>query len=850
MTEDVSNKPASLFSRLPRSLGIVLPILMIGLTVLGSIAVGVAGFSFASAGLEESGRTQLSILAETRSKTFNKAMQRSVADLETLASGAAAKQAITDLSIMIESLPQDIPKVQAFFQEAATPEERAMQTGDGSGSMYAYRHVGFHGGVYSAWKNGGYADIYLVNADGYIVYSVTKSADFLRTLGDDGIAGSGLAKAIAASAEAEPGSVIVSDYAPYALNDDVPAMFMAEEIRGAKGDPDAIVGFVAIRLDASFFDAILNDTDGLGETGQTFLINDKGVVLSDMPRASAPTALAMTIDNADIAAAPAGDAEVEASRVGADGVSNLSVAVPVQFQGERWAVVAERAESEVMASVGAIFQAMLIATAVVIVVASILGILISRRITNRVTRLTGTMEALAGGNLDAEVRGTEGHDELGAMARAVQVFRENAKKVAELTEEQQTASEQRLAERAEMMHGLQDAFGHVVQAAIEGDFSQRVRADFPDAELTALAEAFNSLVGTVDRGVGEAGRVLSALADTNLTMRVEGDFSGAFDRLKQDTNAVADKLVEIVTQLRTTSHGLKTATGEILSGANDLSERTTKQAATIEETSAAMEQLANTVMENAKKAGTASDQAKNASRTAEEGGEVMGRANVAMERISNSSSKISNIIGMIDDIAFQTNLLALNASVEAARAGEAGKGFAVVAVEVRRLAQSAAEASADVKTLIEQSGEEVAGGTKLVAEAAEKLSSMLEAVRTNASQMEQIAKDSQEQASAIEEVNSAVRQMDEMTQHNAALVEETNAAIEQTDNQVVELDKIVEVFTLAEGTTHTAPAAKSTRPAKPAGGVKGLQQKVTNAAKTYLSKGNAAVKEDQDWSEF
>ncbi|MCZ4348184.1 methyl-accepting chemotaxis protein, partial [Devosia neptuniae] len=290
--------------------------------------------------------------------------------------------------------------------------------------------------------------------------------------------------------------------------------------------------------------------------------------------------------------------------------------------------------------------------------------------------------------------------------------------------------------------------------------------------------------------------------------------------------------------------GVRSATGEILAGANDLSERTTKQAATIEETSATMEQLASTVLESAKKAEEASVKSKTVSQTAAEGGEVMNQATGAMEKITSSSAKISNIIGMIDDIAFQTNLLALNASVEAARAGDAGKGFAVVAVEVRRLAQSAASASADVKVLIEQSASEVAGGSKLVADAAGKLEAILEGIRENSLVMEGIARDSKEQASSIEEVNVAVRLMDEMTQHNAALVEETNAAIEQTEGQASELDRIVDIFVLEDGPV----AAKVPLVEEPRGGIKGLQDKVKQAAKAYISHGNAAVA--QDWNEF
>ncbi len=464
----------------------------------------------------------------------------------------------------------------------------------------------------------------------------------------------------------------------------------------------------------------------------------------------------------------------------------------------------------------------------------------ARSIAKPIRLITTRMSTLANNELQADIPYVGRPDEIGDMAAAVQVFKENAIQVEELNAAEAVRTGQ-TRERAAAMAALVKELGEVVDAAVEGDFSHRIGVTLKDADLMGVARSVNGLVETVDRGLGETGDVLSALARTDLTKQVQGDYRGAFAKLKADTNAVVDNLTQVVGQLRSTSGGLKTATGEILAGANDLAERTTKQAAAIEETSAAMEQLAATVVDNARRAEQASSKARTVSTTAEQTGEVMTKSNTAMERISSSSAKISSIIGLIDDIAFQTNLLALNASVEAARAGDAGKGFAVVAVEVRRLAQSAASASSEVKALIEQSAGEVRSGSKLVSEATQKLVSMLEGIRESAQLTQGISDATREQSSAIAEVTTAIRQMDEMTQHNAALVEETNAAIEQTESQANELDRIVDVFVV------DGPARRVLR-TEPVSGIKALQSRARSAAETHLAQGNAALK--KEWAEF
>lgn len=436
-------------------------------------------------------------------------------------------------------------------------------------------------------------------------------------------------------------------------------------------------------------------------------------------------------------------------------------------------------------------EALFVSIAVLVLVG--IAAIIARSIVNPISALTNRMSALTAGDIDSKVLGTAAHDEIGAMARAVEVFRENAIRIRQLDAETKAMAGD-AEKRSLAMRDLQDQLRLVVDAALDGDFGATVVPEFAFDDLNALATSINLLMKTLSSSLHETTRVLEAIAQADLTQRVQGEAGGEFGRLRAFTNEAAINLAQMVAELRKTSSSVRNATVEIMAGAQDLADRTTRQAAALEESSASLEQLVHSVNDNAKLANSAKDIAYGVSEAMAASGETIVAANNAMDEITENSERISKIIGLIDDIAFQTNLLALNASVEAARAGEAGRGFAVVAVEVRRLAQSASKASSDVKALIDLSSTSVTRGAQLVSSAADGISRIVVSVQESATLVERIATANEEQALSITEISAAVRQMDEMTQHNAALVEQTSAAIEQTEAQAAKIDGLVSAF--------------------------------------------------------
>ena len=420
----------------------------------------------------------------------------------------------------------------------------------------------------------------------------------------------------------------------------------------------------------------------------------------------------------------------------------------------------------------------------------------ARRAVRPIQELTVTMGTLAGGDLAVSVPHIARKDEIGAMAGAVDVFKQNALRVREFeASEQRSSAAQR--QRAQSMAEVVAQVGVVVDRAARGDFGGRVAVQTEDAGLRTLVEGVNSINTVVDQATGDFAEVLHALAQGDLTRTVGRNYHGRLAELGEAIDDTVARLAQTVSTIQATAAEIGTAAREIRAGSQDLSQRTEQQASSLEETAATTEQLAASVKQASASSRHSVTQAQEASLIAEQGGSTASSAIEAMSRIETSSRKITEIISVIDEIAFQTNLLALNASVEAARAGEAGKGFAVVASEVRTLAQRSSDAAQDIKLLIGASGTEVAQGVALVNATGERLGQIVQAARALAANVTDIASAAAEQANGIDEMSQVVAHMDEMTQQNAALAEQSAASAAMMSEQTERLNALVGGFRVA-----------------------------------------------------
>ncbi len=412
----------------------------------------------------------------------------------------------------------------------------------------------------------------------------------------------------------------------------------------------------------------------------------------------------------------------------------------------------------------------LVTIALIIAAAGVLAAYFGRRISKPLLRLVSTMDELIGGRLDAEVPETGRRDEIGRMANALLVFRDAAVEKTRL--EHDTEEQRRVAEE-------------------QRQASATAQERLAEERATAAAEQA--------RVVGALAEGLKKLAAGDLTYRLQDGFTDATEQIKLDFNDAMDRLDQTVRAISDAARDVSGAAREISAGTDDLSRRTEEQATSLEETSSSMEEIAATVKRNAENALEANQFASGSCSVAEKNGEAVSLAVAAMSRIKDSSGKIADIIGIIDEIARQTNLLALNAAVEAARAGDAGRGFAVVAAEVRTLAQRSAQAAKDINGLIGASSGQVKEGVALVNRAGASLEEIVKSINKVATIVSDIAGASGEQSTGIGQVNQTLAKMDEMTQQNSALVEQSAAAAKALEQQAMAMRTQIGFFQITGG---------------------------------------------------
>jgi methyl-accepting chemotaxis protein len=430
------------------------------------------------------------------------------------------------------------------------------------------------------------------------------------------------------------------------------------------------------------------------------------------------------------------------------------------------------------------------------------SLLVIIRIVRPLKAMTAAMQHLANGNVDVAVPALDRNDEIGHMAKTVVVFRDAAvEKVrlqSEAAEREKMSAAERDAAMAQVASEFEAAVGGIVKAAAAGDFTQRVDLRGKSGLVLSVGTALNSLGENTNKVLDDLTRMLNSLSEGNLTDRITGSYQGNFAVLKDKANMTAECIGAIIADIKGSTREVTNASAEISTSTTDLSQRTEQQAASLEETSSSMEAMTATVKKNAENAQQANQLAASTRDIADRGGEVVSKAVNAMARIEDSSRKISDIIGVIDEIARQTNLLALNAAVEAARAGEAGRGFAVVATEVRSLAQRASQAAKDIKELITNSSAQVKDGVGLVNHAGASLNEIVESIKKVSAVVSDIANASTEQSGGIEQINKALTQMDEVTQQNSALVEENAATAKTLEQQAKAMDERIAFFRLGD----------------------------------------------------
>ncbi|RUP00013.1 methyl-accepting chemotaxis protein [Hyphomicrobium sp.] len=756
-----------------RTLRFRIPAAIVGLGLFSAAVIGVIGWSQARTALTNAASDRLMLAAQSRKTSLELVADKLRGDMLFIAGHKEIMTNIEDLSDTLAS-PDDTQKNISYFTNG--PESDRMQLdGASSGTMYGLRHSKIHPIALALINQAGYDDVILIDRNDRVVYTARKGSDFAGKVGEAGTDPQ-LAKILLLLKSAKKGEAVFLDFASSTKSQ--PTAFVGTPIfkkanvamDSAQGEEQ--VGFAIIEISPSVLDRVFGARDGLGKTGETFAIGNDGIVRTNAPLATVKTA-----------GKPSSVMGISAN---GDQNDRLSGHTGVVFLGAPWNIYAQQSSDEALAAVANMSRSMAIAGICIVVLQLLIGGFVALSITRPLNKLKDSMRRLADGDLDTPVEGASRGDEIGAMASAVQVFKDNGRKARDLELSAELERQQREIEKeAERAHREAEKETERQSRETERELAQAAR----DAEKAAEAQAITQTIQSLGKGLDE-------LASGNLAYRIHTAFRSEFEQLRHDFNSAVGKLSLVLKNVSDSSHTIKSSGGEIADASQELATRTEHQAANLQEASSRLDEITTTVNATATDVKSASEIAGTARREAEGGGQIVRSAVSAMNDIEMSSTQIQTIVGVIDEIAFQTNLLALNAGVEAARAGDAGRGFAVVASEVRALAQRSAEAAREIKHLISNSSELVARGVKLVGETGQSLNSIVNSVGKIASIISDISTRTQGQAASLQVANTMVSELDKATVQNTAMAEEATAVSHGLAEEAERLVHLVSQFSL------------------------------------------------------